>query len=177
MKFTLVNLCLVLSLNCLIERSPADDKLDFFEKNIRPVLVDSCIECHGDDEAGGKLRLDSKKGWSRGGERGPAIVPGDPTASLLFRAISHRSEKLRMPPSDHAERLTPRQIDHFEKWIRDGATDPRTGKVERDIDIQARSHWAFQPVMTESIDFGSKNQRNYTYKHNFIFSKFILSKS
>src|SRR6185436_16902277 len=60
---------------------------EFFEKNVRPALVQHCYECHSDQKAKGGLRLDSRGGWSQGGDNGPAIVPGKPDESLLIQAI------------------------------------------------------------------------------------------
>ena len=51
---------------------PTAAQADFFEKRIRPLLIEHCIDCHGPETAEGKLRLDSKQGWQRGGEQGPA---------------------------------------------------------------------------------------------------------
>jgi len=125
---------------------------DFFESRIRPILVNSCTECHGADLAEGKLRLDLRDGWVRGGERGPAIVPGDPSASLLMRAVSHKDESLQMPPRESGNRLTDQQIRDLEHWIRNGAFDPRDSeKVVSDIELATRDHWAFQPVQSPVI--------------------------
>ncbi len=83
---------------------PPAEVREFFETKIRPVLVEQCYQCHGPDEAAGKLRLDSRQGWMRGGQRGPAIVPGDPAASLLLTMISHHDEKFRMLQQKRAHR-------------------------------------------------------------------------
>src|SRR5262245_15277751 len=70
----------------------ADD--EFFEKQIRPILVERCQRCHGDKKQEGDLRLDSKPGWQTGGSRGAALVPGKPEASLLIRAVSYVDKEL-----------------------------------------------------------------------------------
>ena len=111
--------------------SRADEKADFFEQRIRPLLTAHCYACHGPDQAMGKLRLDTRVGWQRGGESGPAIVPGDPASSLLVKAVQHRDPQLKMPPTDEADPLSPRQIADLARWIRDGAVDPRTGGGEK----------------------------------------------
>ncbi|MFP6576377.1 MAG: DUF1549 domain-containing protein, partial [Pirellulaceae bacterium] len=130
----------------------ADSKLEFFEKQIRPLLVNHCYQCHGPEEASGKLRLDTKAGWTRGGERGPVIVPGDPSASLLIQAVKHQDKKLRMPPPDAEKQLTAQQIKHLETWIRQGALDPRRGEIiATAIDKEAATHWAFQPVQKPQL--------------------------
>src|SRR5262249_50771007 len=71
----------------------------FFETNVRPVLVAHCAKCHGADKQSGNLRIDSRAALLTGGDRGPAIVPGDADNSLLMQAI-RRSEDLQMPPDD-----------------------------------------------------------------------------
>lgn len=106
----------------------ADDEtqLKFFEQKIRPVLVDRCYKCHSsdsDDPSGG-LRLDSAEGMRRGGELGPAVVPGDPKESLLLSAIQY--ENLEMPPE---EKLPEDVIADFRQWIRQGAADSRTTEI------------------------------------------------
>lgn len=127
----------------------------FFEDRVRPLFVKHCYECHGADVAEGKLRLDTKTGWERGGERGPAIVPGDPSASLLIRAVSYRDEKLQMPPQDSGGKLSEAEIDSLTTWIRQGAHDPRVGqKVVTDIEKTAATHWAFQPIVAPKVEDG-----------------------
>ena len=128
---------------------------DFFERRIRPLLVERCLGCHGAEEAAGRLRLDSRAGWQQGGERGPAITPGDPSASLLIRAVTHHDEKLRMPPEEAGGRLTDDEVEDLSNWIRGGAFDPRDGeRVVTDIDTAAARHWAFQPIVAPVIAAG-----------------------
>src|SRR5262249_55017392 len=77
---------------------PATEQVEFFEKRIRPVLVDQCYQCHStkSDKVRGGLLLDTRDGLLKGGDSGPAIVPGKPDESLLFKAI--RYEDHEMPP-------------------------------------------------------------------------------
>jgi dienelactone hydrolase/cytochrome c553 len=123
-----------------------------FEKQIRPVLVAQCYSCHAADskEIKGGLALDTREGVRRGGDSGPAVVPGDVSASLLIAAIRHE-DGLEMPPK---AKLTEEQIADFVKWIEAGAVDPREGKsavAAAGIDVeQGRDFWAFQrPVKTQ----------------------------
>src|SRR5205085_4014877 len=97
----------------------------FFEAKIRPVLVTQCGKCHAQtaEKLKGGLRLDSREGLRRGGDSGPAVVPGKPEASLLIRAIRYRDEELRMPPK---EKLADAVVADFEAWVKMGAPDPRT---------------------------------------------------
>jgi dienelactone hydrolase len=120
--------------------------LGHFEKKIRPVLVAQCYSCHAADskEIKGGLALDTRAGIRKGGDSGPAVVPGNAKASLLIAAIRHE-DGLEMPPK---QKLTEGQIADFVKWIEAGAVDPRDGaaaKTTSAIDIEkGREFWAFQ---------------------------------
>ena len=139
-------------------KEPDPDGVKFFESRIRPILADHCYDCHGPESAEGKLRLDSRAGWERGGERGPAIVPGDPNASLLLKAVRYDNGNLQMPPPESGSRLSQQQIRDLTTWIRRGATDPRTGpQIIRDIDRAAQTHWAFQPVPVPELGDSDAN--------------------
>ncbi len=100
----------------------ADERLEFFETRIRPQLVKHCYECHSSapSKAEGGLKLDSRDVLLAGGESGKVLVSGKPDESLLIEAI--RYESLEMPPSG---KLPDNVIADFEKWVRDGAVDPR----------------------------------------------------
>ena len=82
---------------------PSPDGSEFFEKKIRPLLASKCYVCHGEKIASSGLRLDFKAGWERGGNRGTAIVPGDPDGSLLINAISFRDQLDLFLGSRHRE--------------------------------------------------------------------------
>ena len=76
------------------------DQVEFFEKNIRPVLVEHCYKCHSVEakKLKGGLAMDSRDGLRKGGDSGPAVVPGKPKESLLLKAVGYTHEGLRMPP-------------------------------------------------------------------------------
>ncbi len=121
---------------------------DFFEKKVRPVLVANCYQCHSASakELHGKLRLDTKDGIRKGGESGPALVPGKPDESLIIQAIRHL-DGVEMPPK---KKLPDYAIADLVKWVEMGAPDPRVGnsstvggKINK---VDARKHWSFQPV-------------------------------
>jgi Protein of unknown function (DUF1553)/Protein of unknown function (DUF1549)/Planctomycete cytochrome C len=128
----------------------------FFEAKIRPVLVENCYKCHSAaaGKSQGGLLLDTKKGIRAGGDRGPAVVPGDPEASLLLAAISHTDSSLKMPPKK--DRLPTAVLNDVKAWIRMGAPDPRDNEVvaapKPSIDIEAGRHfWAFEkPIIHKS---------------------------
>src|SRR4051812_38679241 len=127
------------------------EHVEFFEKKIRPVLVEHCYECHSaqSEKLKGKLLLDNREAARKGGETGPAIVPGDPDSSLLVQAL--RYENFEMPPKG---KLPPHVIVDFEKWIKEGATDPREGSgapaiaPPPTIDFAAaRQFWSLKPPL------------------------------
>ena len=129
---------------------------DFFESKIRPILAETCYECHSVAlKKKGGLLLDSRAGWQAGGENGAAIVPGDPAKGLFMQAIRHEHEDLKMPKA--GAKLSDAVIADFEKWIKMGAPDPRDKpptkeEVAKDTDwkgiLQRRKseNWAFQPL-------------------------------
>ena len=81
----------------VVEKVSTEDRA-FFEKEVRPLLVKRCFECHGGSEAEGGLSLASAEGWKHGGDSGPAIVPGKPDESYLIEAINY--ESWEMPPAE-----------------------------------------------------------------------------
>ena len=103
----------------------------FFAEKIEPLLKKHCFECHSHaaGEMEGGLTLDSRTGWSEGGERGPAIVPGKPAESLLIKAIRRGDAKLQMPPD---EKLPDGTVELFVEWVKRGAPDPRTKLANND---------------------------------------------
>jgi hypothetical protein len=127
---------------------PTPEQLAFFEKNIRPVLVRECYGCHSKsaEKIRGGLTLDTREGLRKGGDNGPALVPGDPKKSLLIKAIKQTEDELKMPPK---KKLSDEVIADFEKWVAGGAVDPRDGPVRAakyEIDIEkGRKFWSFQP--------------------------------
>ncbi len=130
----------------VLAQSPAD--LEFFENEVRPLLVASCSECHGDKEQWSGLRLDDRAAILKGGERGPAILPGKPNESLLIQAV-RRSDELAMPPDD---KLTAAQIAILEHWVEIGAPWPADDSIAADRRVEAQqAHWAFQPVRLPTL--------------------------
>ncbi|MBI3882523.1 MAG: DUF1553 domain-containing protein [Verrucomicrobia bacterium] len=126
------------------------DGVAFFEKKIRPLLVEHCLDCHSPEhKIKGELRLDTRAGWQAGGELGEVILPGKPEASLLVKAVRYADTKLQMPPK---RKLSDAQITDLEAWIKMGAPDPRTGaavvaKKKSGMDLEAgRKFWSFQPI-------------------------------
>src|SRR5262245_33978449 len=132
---------------------------EFFEAKIRPVLAINCYDCHTEEQMGG-LRLDSREAMLKGGKSGPAIVPGNPDASLLIRAVRQTSETLKMPKGG---RLKPEEIDALVDWVRAGATWPASAAKTTTaapaaaaakpyvITPAQRAFWSFQPIKKASL--------------------------
>ena len=143
---------------CLFGTLPAavraDDpaSIEFFEQKIRPVLVQHCYACHSEEASKknklkGELFLDTRAGLLKGGESGPAIVPGKSAESLLVKALLYE-DGYQMPPSS---KLPAEIAADFRRWIDGGAPDPRDGAAasvsKREIDLEAgRRFWSFRPL-------------------------------
>jgi hypothetical protein len=128
----------------------------FFESKIRPVLVQHCYQCHSSTsgKSEGSLMLDTKSSVLTGGDRGPAIIPGDPDGSVLLTAMAHTDPDLIMPPKK--DRLPDSVLADFKQWIAMGAPDPRDQKSpagpRSSIDLEeGRKYWSFQPIVRQPI--------------------------
>ncbi len=137
----------------------ADDRtsLEHFEKKIRPVLIEQCYDCHSAaaKEVKGGLCVDTRDGLRRGGDAGPALVPGNAADSLLIAALQH--DGLAMPPK---KKLPASVVADFITWIEQGAVDPRetpadpsaAGELARTAQYEQRRHWwSLQPVAKSAI--------------------------
>ena len=137
-------------------------KLEFFEKHVRPLLIEKCYECHSHEsgESDGDLFLDSAAAMRKGGSRGEVLVAGKPNQSLLMRVVNYRDRNLQMPPSG---KLSESEIELLREWIESGATDPRTQKLKKTdsrhgrvttspIDRDPSTHWAFNVPVRQSVD-------------------------
>jgi len=150
----------VLSLALSLAPVHLPEDLEFFEREVRPILIERCYRCHNSvDRREAGLALDHAAGLLEGGERGPAIVPGDPDASLLLRAVRHEDGAPRMPREE--PKLEPAELEALTLWIASGAADPRDVQptaedlaaetswekvVERRLDW-----WAYQPIVAPGV--------------------------
>ncbi len=130
---------------------PAGD--EFFEKKVRPVLVAHCYKCHGPTgKPKGKLRLDSRAGLLKGGELGPAAVPGEPDRSRLIEAVEYKNAEMQMPPDG---KLPAAVIADLRQWVKMGAPWPGSGgaAAEEKFDLAARkkAHWAWRPLASPAL--------------------------
>jgi len=135
--------------------TPADElssaQRRLFESRIRPLLIKHCLKCHAGPQPKGALRLDSPAGWRRGGDSGPALIPGQPDNSLLMRAVRHQDGVSGMPPK---KKLPTAAIQDLQRWIAAGAPDPRRpggGPKSAPGNETQHNHWSFQPISHPTI--------------------------
>ncbi len=153
---------------------PTQEQLEFFEREVRPLLAEHCFQCHSRTakrlEAG--LYLDQREGLLKGGDSGPAIQPGQPAESLLIQAV--RYESLKMPPRG---RLPDGKIEVLVRWVQMGAPWPReqptAASAAGAVDWQQRKarHWSWQPIASVA----PPEVRNPAWPSNAI-DRFILAK-
>ncbi len=146
------------------------EHLNFFEKEVRPLLAAHCYKCHGSKKQEGDLRLDLQSHVIKGGESGKAIVPGSPDKSLLIESVKY--EGFEMPPD---KKLSKQDVAILVRWVKLGA--PWTPEIEpkeiiktedhqAEIWNAAKTHWAFQPIKkidvpSETPDGWGQNQIDY----------------
>ncbi|WP_411846467.1 PSD1 and planctomycete cytochrome C domain-containing protein [Roseibacillus persicicus] len=128
----------------------ASDRDQFFIETIAPILQTACYDCHSHvgEEAKGGLVVDSLAGLLKGGDSGAAIVPGDPKASGLIKAVSRKDKETQMPPKDSSA-LSKEEVAHLTKWVADGAHWPESARTAPEPLSEAEkgaSHWAYQPL-------------------------------
>jgi len=147
-------------------------QLQFFERRIRPLLVKHCYACHSAKaktlEA--NFRLDTRAGLLKGGDTGPAVVPGKPDESRLIAAVRYKDADLQMPPKG---KLAPREIADLEAWVRMGLPDPRSGDASAKSGDPngTKNWWSFQPVKKPPVP----SVRNTHWPRNPI-DAFILAR-
>ncbi|MEZ6121163.1 MAG: c-type cytochrome domain-containing protein [Pirellulaceae bacterium] len=125
----------------------------FFEQHVRPLLSSRCWDCHAEDVAESGLRMDSRQALLLGGERGPALKPGDAAGSLMILAVEHGEADLQMPEGD---KLSAQEIGVLKKWIDEGAVWPNSPEYVAESSKEAasgslftdeqKSFWAFKPL-------------------------------
>ena len=156
----------------------ADDAgYEFFEKRIRPVLTEHCVECHSADsrKLGGSLLLDSRDGIKAGGESGPVLDPGKPDSSLLIKAVRYTDDDVKMPPKG---KLPAAAIADLEAWVRMGAPDPRDWPTRRrptstwpEILRTRRDWWSLHPVQSPAVPTPNDPGRTQNSIDRFIAVK------
>jgi hypothetical protein len=118
-----------------------------WSESLKKVFADRCFACHGALAQQAGLRVDTAAGLLAGGDAGPVVVPGDPTAGSLLARIVHADPAERMPPEGEGEALTAGQIETLKAWIAAGCPAPPDEKPESD----PRDHWAFRPRVRPAV--------------------------
>ncbi|HEY2413151.1 MAG TPA: DUF1549 domain-containing protein [Pirellulaceae bacterium] len=143
-----LSLLLVLACTPPLAAEPVD-----YLRDIKPLLAQKCFACHGALKQESGLRLDTATMIRRGGDNGPAIVPGNPTKGPLIERVSATDVDSRMPPEGEGEPLDAKQLSIVKSWIEQGAQAP-----DEPLPPDPRDHWAFKsPVrpMLPSVKHGS----------------------
>ena len=124
---------------------------DIFKKHVRPVLVEKCLKCHGGRSTESGFDLSDRDRLLKGGESGPAVLPGKGKESLLYKLVAHQKE----PFMPHQGRKLPDDtLAHIGEWIDNGAPyeEPLVARAEEPlwttkiVPPSAKEHWAFQPL-------------------------------
>ncbi|MGE3317252.1 MAG: c-type cytochrome domain-containing protein, partial [Planctomycetaceae bacterium] len=118
--------------------------VDVYVKHVKPLLSKRCVACHGHLKQESGLRVDAVRHLLKGGDRGPAVVAGDPEKSVLIEAITGKND-LQMPPE--GEPITKDEVALVRKWIADGAHGPSEEKVME----SPREHWSFQKPVRAAL--------------------------
>ncbi|MCA9050925.1 MAG: hypothetical protein KDA89_19445, partial [Planctomycetaceae bacterium] len=132
----------------LAAEEPSPETVEFFERRVRPLLVEHCYQCHSEQAktVHGGLRLDSADSLTRGGDSGPVVTPSEPMQSLLTETLRYDGD-IRMPPKG---RLPDAAVEVFTKWILDGAYFPKSAggsSTSQKVDPEAgRNFWSFLPL-------------------------------
>lgn len=130
-----------------------DDREKYFEAQVRPILVEHCVTCHGPEEQEGDLRLDHRGAFQRGGGSGQVINKDKPGSSRLLTSVQYDDSDLQMPPDG---KIPQEQIDVLQRWILDGAywpadsphgtSDPKPPSSQELIDLHRAEHWSYLPI-------------------------------
>lgn len=149
-----------------------DQQREYFERRVRPLLVEHCQGCHGPDKQKGGLRVDSRAALLTGGDSGPAVVPGKPDEGHLVSAINY-GELYQMPPKG---KLKADDIAALTQWVRDGAWWPAevaaAAKAKPDDDWAERAkYWSFQPIAQPEVPQVNNTDWCQTPIDRFIMAK------
>ena len=176
-RYWVLEVYLVSSLSLLAQLAAGATELtpaqtQFFENKIRPLLADNCYKCHSTqaEKVKGGLLLDTREGALKGGETGPAVVPGDLEKSLLIKAVRYTDPDLQMPPKD--KKLSDEQIANLEAWVKMGAPDPRLASAsQKTWKDSGKDHWAWQPLTKPVVPEVKDSAWGKTPVDNFILAK------
>jgi hypothetical protein len=152
---------------------PSPQAVEFFEKHVRPLLVDKCQSCHGAQKQRSGLRLDSRAALLKGSDSGPVVKPGDPDHSPLIQAVRQTGD-VKMPPRD---KLSAEAVETLATWVKMGmpwpeSANPAPAAADWQSVFEARRrHWSFQPVRKPAVP----SVKDRSWPHNAV-DAFILAK-
>ena len=126
---------------------PTPEAVEFFEKKVRPILVEHCTSCHGEKKQQSGLRLDNAVDFQKGSDDGPVVVAGDPAKSKLMQSVRREGDN-PMPPK---KPLPPEAVAVLTEWVKIGVPFTASNMTKISPEAAARSHWAFQPVKEPTI--------------------------
>ncbi|MFK7777967.1 MAG: PSD1 and planctomycete cytochrome C domain-containing protein [Gimesia sp.] len=152
------------------------EQIEFFEKEIRPVLIKRCYSCHGSKKQEASLRLDSHAWMMKGSDSGVAVVPGAPLKSRIIQVIQYHDDDSQMPPD---EKMPPNEIAALTRWVKMGTPWPFSSKDPKAVPINgaydfaaiSKSHWAFRPVINPDLPKVKSQQRVLSPVDNFVISR------
>ncbi len=151
-------------------------QMEFYEKQVRPILADNCFKCHSHqaEKIKGSLVLDSREGALTGGDTGPAVQPGDPEKSLLILAVRHVDKDLQMPPK---KKLADAQVAVLAEWVKMGAPYLESGTAAAGVakgkrpTTQDRNWWSYQPVRQIKVPDVKDEGWSRNAIDKFVFAK------
>ncbi|MEM9159779.1 MAG: DUF1549 domain-containing protein, partial [Verrucomicrobiota bacterium] len=157
-------------------QEPSSADIAFFESKIRPILVEHCYKCHAADseKIRGRFLIDSAPALLRGGESGPAIIPGNSRESRLIQMVKRHPDFEAMPPKS---KLSQEDIENLVAWIDRGAPDPRLNESVSasslsDFNLEERKKWwSLQPIVNPA----TPQVKNDAWPHN-DYDRFVLAK-
>jgi hypothetical protein len=161
---------------CAASSLRADDRqaTEFFEKEIRPILVEKCQLCHNADKSKNGLNLTNREAILKGGDSGPAVIPGKPEESLLIQAVRYLDEP-KMPPK---ARLPDTTIAKLVRWVALGApwtvADKRQVRQPQGIahvTATQRAWWAFQPIHNQPCPVAAGDFQPLSAIDAFLFAE------
>jgi hypothetical protein len=149
--------------------APTPAQIEFFERQVRPVLAEKCWSCHGPQKQQGGLRLDSREALLKGNDSGPAIDLAQLSASRLLQVLAYSNDDVQMPPQG---KLPADQIAALTEWIRQGAFWPAsTSPSGREATGSApANHWAFAPMRRPAVPEVRERDRLQTPIDAFILN-------
>lgn len=175
--FRTISGVLLLACGSAFAQSVNPEAIEFFEKNVRPLLAARCYSCHSSkvDKSMSGLLLDSRAGMSRGGKSGVSVVvAGKPDESLLISAVRRTNKDLQMPPG---KALESNEVEILVAWVKMGAPDPRTETIASTLPVpsydweKARQHWAFRPIQDPTPPKVTSAEWNKSPVDRFIKAK------